>query len=107
MPPINAYGALIGLIGSIIMPHNLFLHSSLIKEKNYQGNKLDVFKNTSIETLISLIFSFLINGALISTFAAFSNNSVDVTLSNAGIVMEKNFHGYANIIWGVGLLASG
>ena len=73
-PPGSLLAAL-GLVGSVIMPHNLYLHSSLVltrqidmKNKN-AINEANIYN--SIESSISLFVSFLINTAIISTFASY------------------------------------
>lgn len=41
--PDNSIEPLIGLIGAVIMPHNLFLHSSLVQSRNVdKDNKSQV-----------------------------------------------------------------
>ncbi len=55
--------------------------------------------------------SFVINGALIATFAVFKLRDLgtgeELNLSNAGEALRQNFNSSALIIWGIGLLASG
>ena len=65
----------LGLVGSVIMPHNLYLHSSLVltrqidmKNKN-AVNEANIYN--SLESSITLFLSFLINMAIISTFASY------------------------------------
>ena len=60
------------------MPHNLYLHSSLMREKYSDNQEPLVFKESliynTIETGISLLLSFIINIAVISTFAYYEGN---------------------------------
>lgn len=68
--------AMLGLIGSIIMPHNLYLHSSLVHERkidrDYRSSIDEAIKYYNIETGISLVISYIINLCVISTFASLS-----------------------------------
>lgn len=70
---------MVGLVGAVLMPHNLFLHSSLMiePESKVDQSNLSKFKETltyrKLETGLSLLISFLINVAVISTFAHYSN----------------------------------
>jgi len=84
--PKKSVSALIGLIGSIIMPHNIYLHSSLVLERKINKFNSHEVRKTQfyyrIETAISLFISFIINLTIISTFAYFStlNYSDDIGL---------------------------
>lgn len=102
----------IGLIGAVIMPHNLYLHSSLvlsrkINNKNVkQVHEANVYN--AIESGISLFVSFLINFAVVGTFAYYHNKGYDdLNLRNADTALSETFGSAARIIWGVGLLAAG
>lgn len=65
-----------GLVGAVIMPHNLFLHSSLvITRKVDEKNKKEVSDANMyylIESSVSLLISFLINMSVIVTFSSYS-----------------------------------
>ena len=100
---------MIGLIGSVIMPHNLYLHSSLVQTREINRKNNKNIKMTLlyfyIETGISLFISFIINLSVISTFAKFYNQ--EITIENAGIALMGVFGSKGNYIWAIGLLASG
>ncbi|KAL4434926.1 hypothetical protein ABPG74_021265 [Tetrahymena malaccensis] len=113
--PSGAYLASIGLLGAVIMPHNIYLHSALMNEKNIDKNDKRLVSKSifyfKIETALSLLLSFVISSAVICTFAYYSDhNSVkagEIKLSNAGDVLAGSFGQSAKYIWGIGLLASG
>jgi natural resistance-associated macrophage protein len=75
IPP-GALTAALGVVGAVIMPHNLFLHSSLVLTRKVdESNKREVNDANmyyTIESSISLFISFLINMSVIATFAAYS-----------------------------------
>lgn len=54
----------IGILGATVMPHNLYLHSSIIQVRNYprtdRGKKFAV-KYGTIDSSISLVIAFFIN----------------------------------------------
>jgi len=108
IPP-GAFSALIGLVGAIIMPHNIYLHSSLVQsrkvDKANPAKVKEANKYFSIEAAISLFVSFLINLAVISTFAVFDDPNLD--LETAPEALRTSFGNDAVYIWGVGLLAAG
>lgn len=99
---------LVGLIGAVLMPHNLFLHSSLVLEKkipetDYEKS-LFYFK---FETAISLFISFLISTCVVGTFAFWANTDSDIDLTNAAFFIDEKFGKYAKYVWAMGLLAAG
>ena len=102
----------IGLVGAVIMPHNLYLHSSLVlsRKVNNKNERLVHEANVynAVESAISLLISFMINFAVVGTFAYYHNKDYDdLNLSNADIALRDVFGNASKIIWGVGLLAAG
>jgi len=108
----------VGIVGAVIMPHNLFLHSALVQTRNLQRtNKAAVREGNyyfTIESGMTLFVSFFINLFIVAVFAVgfAEDNTIGVTasdigLENAGAVLGERFGGAARIIWGVGLLAAG
>ena len=77
--PKGAWPAALGLIGAVIMPHNLYLHSSLVltRKINYKNkNEIqDACIYNSIESSFSLIISFIISTSVIATFAVYIINN--------------------------------
>lgn len=77
--PEGSFGAAIGLVGAVIMPHNLYLHSALvlsrkIDNKNHKAVYESNFYNT-VESAFSLFLSFLISFAVIATFAYYNGTA--------------------------------
>ena len=103
--PEGAWPACLGLIGAVIMPHNLYLHSSLVltrKINHKNKNKVnEAIIYNSIESAISLIVSFVINTAVIATFAVFRNqnpDSKDLDLQSASYALADTFGNSAKYI---------
>jgi natural resistance-associated macrophage protein 2 len=74
--PAGSLDAMLGLVGAVIMPHNLYLHSALVlsRKVNYR-NRNEVNEGNyynAIESGISLAISFVINTCVISTFAVYA-----------------------------------
>ena len=110
--PEGAFDQTVGLVGAVIMPHNLFLHSALVLSRQVPPrNKRKVReanKYFSIEAAVSLIISFFINMAVIATFAYFHNTEQkDLDLESAATALEDTFGNSARIVWAIGLLAAG
>lgn len=102
----------IGLIGAVIMPHNIYLHSALVLSRkiNSKNHRLVHESNVynAIESAGSLFISFLINFAVVGTFAYYHNKGYnDLNLQNADKALQEAFGDGARIIWAVGLLAAG
>ena len=68
----------VGIIGAVIMPHNMYLHSALVKSRNVDRSKPREVREANfyyfIESTIALFVSFIINLFVVSVFAeAFYN----------------------------------
>ena len=63
----------VGVIGAIIMPHNLYLHSALVKSRDVDRRNKEKVKEANmyffVESAIALFVSFLINVFVVSVFA--------------------------------------
>lgn len=104
----------IGILGATVMPHNLYLHSSVVQtrafERDEPGKKMAV-KYATIDSTVSLLLAFFINAAiLILSAAAFHGTEHE---SVAGI--EDAYElltpvlgaSMASTLFAVALLASG
>jgi len=73
--PEGAMAAGLGVFGAVIMPHNFFLHSSLVltrKINTQDKNQVrDACIYNNLESAFSLIISFLISASVIATFAVY------------------------------------
>jgi len=94
------------------MPHNFYLHSALVQSRKidhtnrHQVHESNVYN--ALESAFSLSISFLINFAIVGTFAYYHDNGgTDISLRNADQALEAAFGDSARIIWGIGLLAAG
>ena len=116
--PIIPGGALTdaaGMIGAIIMPHNLYLHSSLVLTRKVDTKVKQNVKEANIynniESGMSLFISFLINMAVISTFAAYAegpgHSGENLDLLSASEALMSTFGPAAKYIWAIGILAAG
>jgi len=111
---INSHALLVtvGIIGATVMPHLVFLHSSLTKERA-QGKSLEerkkMRKHHLVETIILLSMAGMINAAiLIMASVAFNpENSGIQSISEAYKTLVPLFGVAAGIIFLVTLLSSG
>ena len=105
IPNINSESLLVvlGLIGTTVVPYNLFLHSSLVKEK---WNDISKLKTARIESLISIIIGGIVSMAIIITAASVSNDNVKNVMDLAK-GLEPLYGKFAIYFLGIGLFASG
>eukprot|EP00054_Salpingoeca_dolichothecata_P009362 m.52854 g.52854 ORF g.52854 m.52854 type:complete len:513 (-) comp18315_c1_seq2:27-1565(-) len=106
----------VGLVGALVMPHNIYLHSALVLSRKVTRTaskiKEAAFYN-AIESSIALGLSFIINLFVVAVFAnAFYNNpdypdSSDIDLGNAGEKLKDEYGTAVLYIWAVGILAAG
>ncbi|XP_077516041.1 solute carrier family member malvolio isoform X1 [Amblyomma americanum] len=125
----------VGIVGAVIMPHNLYLHSALVKSRAVdRADKVQVREANKyffVEACIALLVSFIINIFVMGVFAhglygrtnldvrnqcmgtqfenIFANNTdpVDVDIYKGGIYLGCAFGMFPLYVWAVGILAAG
>jgi manganese transport protein len=63
----------VGILGATVMPHNLYLHSSVVQTRNYErtpDGKRDAIKFSNIDTAVALTFALFVNAAILIVSAA-------------------------------------
>src|SRR6266480_6623517 len=63
----------IGILGATVMPHNLYLHSSIVQTRKYEQNpegKTEAIKFATLDSTIALTFALFINAAILVLSAA-------------------------------------
>ncbi len=104
---------IMSVLGAVVMPHNLFLHSEIVQSRqwNLQDDKI-IKKQLNFEfldTLFSMLVGWAINSSMIIIAAAvFFTNGVEVTdLNQATDLLRPLLGDGAAIIFAVALLFSG
>jgi NRAMP (natural resistance-associated macrophage protein)-like metal ion transporter len=75
VPTVNDYAVIqaVGILGAVIMPHNIYLHSALVQSRNINRKNPqaveEACKYNAIESAVALIVSFFINAAVVTVFA--------------------------------------
>ena len=113
--PKGSFAAALGVVGAVIMPHNLYLHSSLVLsrkvEKTNKNAQYEAIIYNCIESGISLLISFGISTCVIVTFAVYTlanpNANKDLDLLSASYALKDQFGDSSKYIWAIGLLAAG
>jgi manganese transport protein len=63
----------IGILGATVMPHNLYLHSSIVQTRNFERTpqgKREAIKFATIDSTVALMFALFINAAILILAAA-------------------------------------
>ena len=104
----------IGILGATVMPHNLYLHSSIVQTRKYEqtaGGKREAIKFATLDSTFALMFALFINGAILVLAAAAFHTSGHAEVA----AIQDAYHlldgllgvGFASILFAVALLASG
>jgi len=106
--------AAIGIIGATVMPHNLYLHSSIVQTRKYEQSspgRREAVRFASLDSFLALMFALLINGAILVVSAAtfYTQGRHDVAeIQDAYRLLSPMLGaGLASVIFAVALLASG
>ncbi|KAM9033706.1 natural resistance-associated macrophage protein 1 isoform 2-T2 [Sarcophilus harrisii] len=98
----------VGIVGAIIMPHNIYLHSALVKSRGIRRSQRQEVQEANmyflIEASIALFISFLIN---LFVMAVFGQVFYQQTNQTVGVILGCFFGPAVLYIWAVGILAAG
>lgn len=104
----------IGILGATVMPHNLYLHSSIVQTRKYSQTsegKRQAIKYATWDSTIALFFALFINAAILIVSSATFHKAgmTDVADINDAFQMLTPILGttLGSILFGVALLASG
>ncbi len=113
MDPSMLYVA-IGILGATVMPHNLYLHSSIVQTRAFDRTdtgKAKAIKFATIDSTLSLFFAFFINASILILSAATFHGTPheDVAGVNEAYELLSPVLGasLASMLFAVALLASG
>ncbi len=94
---------IIGLVGTTVVPYNLFLHASIVSEKWKSPNDLSLARK---DTIIAIVLGGLVSMAIIISGAAIQqaeiNNAADLAKS-----LEPVFGSLAKYVLSIGLFSAG
>mgnify|MGYP000213871749 CR=1 FL=1 len=104
----------IGILGATVMPHNLYLHSSLVQTRDYprtESGKKEAIKFATIDSSSALFLAFFINAAILIVAAATFHTTgyqdiADITDAHKMLTPLLGTS-LASIVFAVALLASG
>ena len=103
-----------GILGATVMPHNLYLHSSLVKSRQWETKKdgrKQALSFSTLDALIALSLAFLVNAAILVLAGGsfYGRPGPPVTdLSQAYHLLTPILGtSIASVLFGIALLASG
>lgn len=93
----------VALVGTTVVPYNLFLHASLVKEKWSSASQLPAVRQ---DTRISIILGGLVSMAIIICAAAIQGSEIN-TAADLVETLKPLLGSYASYFVGIGLAAAG
>jgi manganese transport protein len=103
----------IGILGATVMPHNLYLHSSIVQTRKYDRNaagKAEAIKFATLDSTIALMFALFINAAILIMAAAVFHQAEQKVegIERAHELLSPVLGvGAASVVFALALLASG
>ena len=104
----------IGILGATVMPHNLYLHSSIVQTRKYEQNaegKAEAVKFATIDSTVALMFALFINAAILivsaATFHTRGQNDVEEIQHAYKLLSPSLGVPVASALFAIALLASG
>ncbi|WP_242134730.1 Nramp family divalent metal transporter [Aestuariivivens marinum] len=101
--PKDSLLTVIGLIGTTVVPYNLFLHASLVKEKWNTSHDL---KYARKDTIIAIVLGGLVSMSVIVAAASIPSTEIR-TASDLALGLEPLFGSFAKHFLSIGLFAAG
>ena len=104
----------VGILGATVMPHNLYLHSSIVQTRHFandERSRQQAVRLSTLDTVVSLSLALGINAAILTlaaaAFHATGHRGV-VEIQDAYHLLDPLVGGaLASVIFGIALLASG
>ena len=94
---------IIGLIGTTVVPYNIFLHASLVSDK-WSG--ISDLKFVKIDTLLAVVLGGIISISVMITASAIGDVKIE-SASDLALGIEPLFGGFSKLIISLGLFAAG
>jgi manganese transport protein len=104
----------VGILGATVMPHNLYLHSSIVQTRHVasdERSQREALRLSTLDTVVSLSLALLINAAILGlaagAFHATGHQTV-ADIQDAYHLLDPLVGGvFASLLFGIALLASG
>jgi manganese transport protein len=104
----------IGILGATVMPHNLYLHSSIVQTRKVlpdAGSKREAIRFATLDSTVALLFAFFINASILILASASFHNTGHQEVADIGdayrLLAPLLGTTAASTLFAVALLASG
>ena len=104
----------IGILGATVMPHNLYLHSSVVQTRRFEettAGKRAAIRLATLDSNVALLLALFINGAILvlaaATFHAAGRTDVAEIADAHRLLAPMLGSGAASLVFAIALLASG
>jgi manganese transport protein len=104
----------IGILGATVMPHNLYLHSSIVQTRKYESTasgRREAIRFSTVDSTAALMFALFINAAILVLSAAafhWSGHQDVAEIQAAYTLLSPTLGvGIAGTVFAIALLASG
>jgi manganese transport protein len=104
----------IGILGATVMPHNLYLHSSIVQTRKYRANReglKEAIRFATVDSTVALMFALFINPAILIMSAASFHQTGNQDVAEIGdaykLLSPLLGTTLASILFAVALLCSG
>ncbi len=111
--PVGSLPIIMSVLGAVVMPHNIFLHSEIIQSRQWNIEGEDVIKKQLkyefVDTLAAMLVGWAINSAIILVAAAvfFANSTLVTDLPQAEATLRPLLGNAAGVVFALALLLAG
>ena len=110
--PTGSLPIIMSVLGAVVMPHNLFLHSEVIQSRKWNLKDKSIIekqlKYEFMDTILSMIIGFVINSAMILVAVTFFENGIKVTeVEQAQVMLKPLLGSSASLVFAIALLFAG
>ena len=100
------------ILGAVVMPHNIFLHSNVIHSRNWgkdEDSKMKAVRFEKIDTTLAMLMGWIVNSSMIIVAAAvFSENNIIVdSIEQASATLKPLAGPLAGLLFAIALVFAG
>ena len=108
----NSIYVALAILGALVMPHNIFLHSNVIHSRQWgvsEEEKRDLLRYEKIDTIFAMTLGWIVNSAMIIVAASvfFRNHIPVTTIEQASVTLKPLAGQFAGILFAIALVFSG
>jgi len=94
---------IVGLIGTTVVPYNLFLHASLVKEKWHSKSDLKFARK---DTLVAVVLGGIVSMCIIISAASIQTQHIN-SAADLALGLEPLFGSFSKYVLAIGLFSAG